>query len=165
MVRTWIPAAFLVAVAFLGGISQADEWTVTALAGTETGVARVGWRPGGSNVAIFGQAVWITDVKEPKTEALGGHIGAAYDLVKDDPLTILKWTVPVTWYAGAMAGAVKPEDTGWQTSPIVLTGLSFGGKRVRVVLEGWYLPGSSITEAFANINDKGRLLVGAELRF
>ncbi len=138
--------------------------TATALAGTGTGLMRVGWRPS-ERVSVFGQGVWLRDIASEDIEGYGGHVGATYDIVAEQQRKILNWEVPTTWYAGAIAGAIRPESTGWETSPGILTGMTFGDRTVRVVVEGWALPGSSVSEAFANINDKFRLLVGAEFRF
>lgn len=141
-----------------------SQFTATALAGTSTGLMRVGWRPS-ERVSVFGQGIWLRDIAGEKVEGWGGHFGATYDIIAEQPIKILNREVPTTWYAGAIAGAIKPETTGWETSPGILTGFTFGDKSVRVVVEGWMLPGPSVSEAFAAIDDKGRLLVGAEFRF
>jgi len=154
----------LSAAAVPADLGQPDsQWFATPLAGVDTGVARVGWRNGA--VSIFGQGVWLKDVDGENVEAWGTHAGATYDVVKENPVTIATWTIPVTLYLGAIAGAVKPENSGWQTSPGILLGSTFGSDRIRVAVEGWYLPGDSVASAFANITSKGRLLVGAEFRW
>ena len=139
------------------------------LAGTGTGVARVGWKPANSRVSVFVQGVWLKDIDGQDVEGFGGHIGATFDVVKQQNITFMEWEVPVMWYVGAIAGTVKPENNGWQTSPGVLTGIKLLGNETRkspfVVVEGWYLPGDSVNNAFANITSKGRIMVGAGFPF
>jgi hypothetical protein len=139
-----------------------DQFFATALAGTETAVVRVGYRPM-DKVAIFGQGVWLRDLSGEQTEGYGFHFGTTYDIA-EGPVKFVTYEIPVTFYVGAMAGAMKPETTGWQTSPVILSGFTFGSKSVRVVIEGWYAPGTSISDAFSEIDDKARLLVGCEFR-
>jgi hypothetical protein len=143
---------------------EVPHFSFTGLAGTQTAVGRAGFSPAGSRTTIFGQGVWLKDIDAPGVEGWGGHLGVTYDLVKTEDVTVIKWDVPISWYLGAMAGAIKPETTGWQTSPGILMGFRIGnsnGLGPALVVEGWFLPGDSINNAFANINDKGRVTVGA----
>lgn len=139
------------------------------LAGNAVGVARVGWKPADSRVSVFLQGVWIKDIDGDDVEGFGAHVGATYDVVKNQDIKFLEWNVPVTWYLGAIAGAVKPENANWQTSPGVLTGVKLLGnenkKSPYLVFEVWYLPGDSVSTAFANIESKGRFTVGAGFPF
>ena len=177
--RTWI--CFLVAIlgvilcstvcgqdasAVLG--TQDSYLSVTGLAGTDVAVGRLGWHPSDSRVSVFVQGVWIKDIDKPNTEGFGGHFGATYDLAKKQDLNVVGVDVPLSWYIGAAAGALKPEDTGWQTSPFVLTGFNIFGKSTKspaVVVELWGIPGKNISNVFADVESEGKIVVGGLLPF
>jgi hypothetical protein len=151
----------------LGG--QESYVFLQGLAGNDAALGRVGWKPADSRVAAFVQVSWLKDMDGKDMEGWGVHIGATFDIVSQQALKVFQWEVPVTWYIGAIAGMVKPEKEGIQTSPGLLTGVKLFGKDVgkspSVVLELWHLPGKTITDAWPDITSSGRILVGAGFPF
>jgi hypothetical protein len=159
-------------VALYAGVCQvcpgqeADESLVLRAVGNmDLLKAEIGWRPGltedRTEVGLWG--MWLDGIREDG-EAGGFGVYGSYDLVKDAPLKIFEFQVPVTWQVGTAVGVLWPE-AGADATANLFTGLNFGDGKIRLGIRAEYYLTKDLWRELADIPEDARLLATIEYRF
>jgi hypothetical protein len=88
-----------------------------------------------------------------------------YDLVKDAPLKVFDFQVPVTWQIGTGLGILWPDDGESDATANLMTALNFGDGKIRLGIRAEYYLTKDLWKQLADIPDDARLLATIEYRF
>jgi hypothetical protein len=155
---------FLV-VLMLSVAGYSREWTGTAVGNDDLLSVRIGTRPFGerTEMGVFG--IWHDGLTEAEQEAFGVGVYATYDVVNDATFKVLNVQVPVTWYAGGQLGAAERKGVAADATAALMTGVSFGGAKVRIGLEFQYFLDETLWREFGAIDENARLMLAMAYRF
>ncbi len=145
----------------------ADDFVVRPVGNGDLVKTELGWRPGvlddRTEIGLVGG--WMDGIGAGQVEGWLAGIYGTYDLVKEAPLTIASFEVPVTWYIGTMLGVLWPHESEADATAALMTGLNFGDSKIRLGIRGEYSLTDALWSAFADIPDEARLLATVECRF
>jgi hypothetical protein len=166
--KRWMAVLVLMAAVVTPCLAEdtgSDGWTATMLGSDDLLEARVGTRPFGDKTEIGMFGLWVDGLAEGEEEAYGGGVYATYDLVQDAEFKILSFAVPVTWLVGGQMGALHCEDSDEDATASLLTGMTFGGKKIRLGVEAQYILDNDLWKEFSKVDDSTRILFTAQYRF
>lgn len=149
-------------------VKEENGWTASLLGNDDMLLLRAGARPFGEKTELGLYGTWRDGLKPGDAEAwgLGGY--ATYD-VADGEFAVAQFKVPITWYVGGMAGFLSPTDEfnrkTIDQAASLLTGLSFGGEKVRIGVEYQYGLSPDLWKPLADVDPQGMLLLCLSYRF
>jgi len=150
-------------------VAAGNNWTVSVVGNDDLLSVRVGTRPWTEKTEIGLYGVWQDGLQPDGEEAWGGGVYATYDVAHGE-FAILQMQVPIVWYVGGMAGFLSPDPIKLSRHTIdasasLLTGLSFGGEKVRIGVEYLYALSPSLWKELAEVDPQGEILLCLAYRF